>query len=71
MNLQTITRDYFHSTEELVRYSRIFITHELGHALCLADNPNTRQVSIMKYSDWGRTDVPTPYDIADVRRVYR
>ncbi|HET9519239.1 MAG TPA: hypothetical protein VFO77_16065 [Actinoplanes sp.] len=60
------------STAKLVKESRETITHELGHTLCLSDNPNTKEVSIMKYADTdaNRTEVPTAYDIADVERVY-
>ena len=75
-NLDRLTTLYLNrpggSVDLLIRKSRQTTTHELGHTLCLNDNPNTSQVSIMKYTDVEalRTDVPTSYDIADVRRVY-
>lgn len=47
-------------------------THELGHALSLADNPNVGDASIMKH-DRNRTtsQLPTAYDIREVERIYR
>lgn len=46
-------------------------THELGHALSLADNPNTSKASLMKHSR-NRTTVikPQSYDISEVKRIY-
>lgn len=46
-------------------------THELGHALSLADNPNTTSSSLMKHSR-NRTTVQKPqsYDVSEVKRIY-
>lgn len=46
-------------------------THELGHALSLADNPNTSSSSLMKHSR-NRTTLqkPTSYDVSEVQRIY-
>ncbi len=46
-------------------------THELGHALSLADNPSTDKPSLMKHSrDRTTTLAPQQYDIDEVRRIY-
>jgi hypothetical protein len=70
MNSRTINLDY--STSRRPTAIPAFITHELGHALSLADNPNTTRSSIMKYSDVTplRVLVPQPYDIEEVERIY-
>ncbi|MEV4345162.1 hypothetical protein AB0J83_11865 [Actinoplanes sp. NPDC049596] len=47
------------------------VTHEIGHSLSLADNPNTTQASLMKHSRNRTTSqLPTAYDIAEVERIY-
>lgn len=46
-------------------------THELGHALSLADNPNTTRASLMKHSRNRTTLIaPTSYDVSEVNRIY-
>ncbi|WP_141538601.1 hypothetical protein [Isoptericola jiangsuensis] len=54
------------------RWAKFTSTHELGHALSLADNPNTTRASVMKYraasSDPGST--PYSYDRDEVVRIY-
>jgi len=46
-------------------------THEVGHSLSLADNPNTTQASIMKHNRNRTTaQFPTGYDSSEVRRIY-
>jgi hypothetical protein len=46
-------------------------THEIGHALSLADNPNTTAASLMKHNRNRTTSqFPTSYDVAEVRRIY-
>jgi hypothetical protein len=46
-------------------------THELGHAVSLADNPSTSSSSLMKHSR-NRTTLqkPTSYDVSEVQRIY-
>lgn len=46
-------------------------THELGHALSLADNPSTTRASLMKHSR-NRTLIISPqsYDVDEVNRIY-
>lgn len=44
--------------------------HELGHALSLADNPETSRSSIMKYSKPLTRTHPYGYDIDEVNRIY-
>ena len=68
LNSRTINRDYTSSSAR-TKYTRIFATHEIGHALSLDDNPNTALTSIMKYN-WGSTEVPAQYDIDEVARIY-
>ncbi|HBV09655.1 hypothetical protein CIK74_02420 [Glutamicibacter sp. BW77] len=46
-------------------------THELGHALSLADNPSTSSASLMKHSR-NRSTIykPQTYDKNEVKRIY-
>ncbi|GAA1458777.1 hypothetical protein NE857_27595 [Nocardiopsis exhalans] len=44
--------------------------HEFGHALSLADNPNTTRLSVMKHSRDRTRITPYAYDTAEVRRIY-
>ena len=47
------------------------LVHELGHILCLADNPSTTSSSIMKYSrDRNTLTRPQTYDINDVNTKF-
>jgi len=46
-------------------------THEVGHSLSLADDPNTSAASIMKHNRNRTTSqFPTAYDSSEVRRIY-
>lgn len=46
-------------------------THELGHALSLADNPKTSKASLMKHSrNRAMIISPQPYDVSEVNRIY-
>lgn len=46
-------------------------THELGHALSLADNPNTTKASLMKHSrNRASVQKPQSYDVSEVKRIY-
>lgn len=46
-------------------------THELGHALSLADNPQAARVSLMKHGrDRALVRKPTAYDVEEVGRYY-
>ncbi len=67
LNAHTITRD----SPNVSAWIRSTATHELGHALSLADNPNTTAISLMKHSR-DRTAVQTPqaYDRNEVVRIY-
>jgi hypothetical protein len=53
-------------------WARFTSTHELGHALSLADNPNTTSASVMKYVASSGTPGTTPrtHDINDVAATY-
>lgn len=55
----------------LSQWIRSTSTHELGHALSLADNPSTSASSLMKH-DRNRATLtkPTSYDVAEVKRIY-
>ena len=51
----------------LTRWILSTSTHELGHALSLADNPSTSQASLMKYNrDPAKIYKPQPYDVSEV-----
>ncbi|MFF8956828.1 hypothetical protein [Streptomyces sp. NPDC014894] len=53
------------------RWVRSTITHELGHALSLKDNPGTKKSSLMKHSrDRSKVQKPTAYDVSEVKRIY-
>ncbi|WP_234342732.1 hypothetical protein [Streptomyces sp. NRRL B-3648] len=71
VNATTLWRD----TKNIPKYDkwvRSTSTHELGHGLSLADNPNTSKVSLMKHSrDRSRVQTPQPYDKSEVKRIYR
>lgn len=71
VNATTLWRD----TKSIPKYDkwvRSTTTHELGHALSLADNPNTSKVSLMKHSrDRSKVQTPQPYDKSEVKRIYR
>ncbi|MCE0446368.1 hypothetical protein LT493_21600 [Streptomyces tricolor] len=62
VNAKTLWRD----TGNIPKYDkwvRSTSTHELGHALSLADNPNTSKASLMKHSrDRSKIQKPQPYD---------
>ncbi|MFF3955546.1 hypothetical protein ACFYY1_20260 [Streptomyces sp. NPDC001890] len=68
VNAKTLSRD---SGSKMTEWSRSTTTHELGHALSLADNPGTKKASLMKHSR-NRTKVQKPlaYDISEVKRIY-
>jgi len=52
---------------DLTKWILSTTTHELGHGLKLADNPNTTRSSLMKYSrDPAKVYKPTAYDISEV-----
>jgi len=67
LNARTIAAD----ASNRPNFIRSVFVHELGHSLSLADNPNTSQNSIMKYSR-NRNTLYTPqsYDITDVNSFY-
>ncbi len=71
VNATTLWRD----TKSIPKYDkwvRSTTTHELGHALSLADNPNTSKVSLMKHSrDRSKVQTPQPYDKSEVKRIYK
>lgn len=71
INARTLRND-FPNSAIYKRQALVTITHELGHGLSMADNPNTSSRSIMKYSDIDSlaVEVPTAYDIAEVARIY-
>jgi len=56
----------------LVTWAQSTTTHELGHGLSLADDPNTSASSLMKHNR-NRTTVgsPTAYDKSEVLRIYK
>lgn len=67
INATTITRD----SPNVPAWIRSTTTHELGHALSLADNPNTTAISLMKSNrDRTATQVPQAYDRSEVVRIY-
>ncbi|MFI6862061.1 hypothetical protein ACIBKZ_19535 [Streptomyces sp. NPDC050421] len=68
VNAKTLARD---SGSKMTQWCRSTSTHELGHALSLADNPKTSKASLMKHSR-NRTTVQKPlsYDISEVKRIY-
>lgn len=68
VNARTLSRD---AGGNLSNWIASTTTHELGHALSLADNPNTSKSSIMKYSRNRATMIsPQPYDVSEVNRIY-
>lgn len=72
LNSRTLVADFGSNATMLRRQSQVTATHELGHALSLADNPDTRSRSVMKYADIDNltVEVPQPYDIGEVARIY-
>ncbi|GAA0794756.1 hypothetical protein [Spirilliplanes yamanashiensis] len=72
LNSRELVADFGNNSTTLTRQSQVTATHELGHALNMADNPNTTSRSIMKYADIDdlRVEVPQPYDISEVARIY-
>jgi hypothetical protein len=68
VNARTLEAD---AGSNYTAWVRSTCTHELGHALSLADNPNTSSASLMKHNR-NRTTVgsPTSYDVSEVRRIY-
>lgn len=68
VNARTIQRD---SGSKMTEWCRSTVTHELGHALSLDDNPNTGRVSLMKHSrNRATVQKPQPYDVSEVKRIY-
>lgn len=67
VNTRTLSRDYGKSSNP----RRSTATHEFGHGLSLADNPDTSRASLMKYNR-NRNSMykPQSYDIEEVRRMY-
>lgn len=67
LNSRTIAAD----ASNIANFIRSTFAHELGHALSLADNPNTTSASLMKHSR-NRNTLYTPriYDINDVNSFY-
>ena len=57
-------------SSKLASWAMANCTHELGHALSLADNPNTTQRSVMDQGTLDSNTLPTAYDIAEVERIY-
>ena len=54
------------------QWARFVATHELGHALSMADNPPTSSASVMKYVPPTSSPATTPraYDVAELIRIY-
>lgn len=67
LNTRTLERD---AGTQLTSWARGTSTHEFGHALSQADNPNTSSLSIMKHSRDRTRLVPYTYDIEGVRDAY-
>jgi hypothetical protein len=68
VNTRTLLAD---SGSNYTKWCTSTVTHELGHSLSLADNPNTTAASIMKHSRNRTTSqLPTSYDISEVERIY-
>ena len=54
------------------KFARSTVTHEFGHVFWLADNPNTKKSSIMKYDRDRNTMVkPQQFDIDNVNKKYK
>ena len=69
--IQINSRTINQAASNLSSFIRSVTVHELGHALSLADNPNTTSTSIMKYSRNRNSLVsPTPYDRNNVSARY-
>lgn len=67
INSRTLSRD----STDFQKWVWSTTTHELGHSLSLADDPNTSQASIMKHNRNRTTSqFPTAYDISEVNRIY-
>jgi hypothetical protein len=68
VNAKTLSEQ---SGSNMTAWSISTTTHELGHGLSLADNPNTSSSSLMKHSR-NRTTVQRPqsYDVSEVERIY-
>lgn len=68
VNARTLSRD---SGSNMTNWVASTTTHELGHALSLADNPNTSKSSLMKHSRNRSTIIgPQAYDVSEVVRIY-
>lgn len=68
INARTLDRD---SGSKMTEWCRSTVTHELGHALSLDDNPGTRKASLMKHSrNRATVQKPLAYDVAEVKRIY-
>lgn len=68
VNARTLSRD---AGSNLTKWIASTTTHELGHALSLADNPNTSKSSLMKHSRNRSTIIsPQSYDVSEVNRIY-
>lgn len=69
VNARTLDRD---SGSKMTQWSRSTVTHELGHALSLDDNPGTKKASLMKHSrNRAKVQKPLAYDVSEVKRIYR
>ncbi|CAL9547258.1 hypothetical protein SUDANB121_04380 [Nocardiopsis dassonvillei] len=67
INARRLSED---SGSNMTAWCRSTSLHELGHALSLADNPNTTRLSVMKHSRDRTRITPYAYDTAEVRRIY-
>ena len=71
VNARTIDRDTG-SISTYDKWVRSTTTHELGHALSLDDNPNTRKSSLMKHNrSRSKVQKPQSYDKSEVKRIYK
>jgi hypothetical protein len=66
-NARTLARD---AGSNLAEWCRGNSVHELGHALSLADNPNTTRVTVMDQGVLATVRFPMAYDIEEVERIY-
>lgn len=68
INSRTIRND----ASSYAKFARSTLTHEFGHIFWLADDPDTSQKSIMKYSrDRNVMVKPQTFDINNVNQKYR
>ncbi len=69
--IQINSRTLANDSPNLTAWIESTSTHELGHALSLADNPNTTAISLMKHDrDRANNRRPQSYDRREVVRIY-